>query len=357
MLYYYMFRSIALSKAFSPCFSAFPALAALTFALSAASSDPAHAQSAGVEVRAWRNTEAARAADQRATQERAHGHSHAQGHAQGHAHGGAEHGVETENVFGFTLGSDTEHEGASGVAVESVARFGKRGGAYAAVGQKLEFAYGVTDSLSMSAALLGDYHRVRPRGDDERLETVAPRYLFNGFGGEVRYRFLDRRNNLFGLTLHIEPAVAFSDEASGLRGRKYGAESKLIFDRELVPERLFLAFNLLHEIERMKERGAPEIERGVKAGASLALAYQVLPNVFIGAEARYMRAYEGYRFNAYLGDAWHAGPMLSARINEKYWFSLAYGGLVGGREKGAEARLDLANFERHQVRLKFGYEF
>ncbi len=344
-------------KVVSPGSVAVSAVFTLIFTLSGGFIDPARAQTGGVEVRAWRNPEAARAADQRAAQARAHGHGHVHGHAHSNAHGGAEHGVETENVFGFTLGSDTEHQGASGVAVESVARFSKRGGAYAAIGQKLEFAYGVTDNLSMSAALLGDYHRVRPRGDDERLEPVAPRYLFNGFGGEIRYRFLDRRNNPFGLTLHIEPSIAFSDEASGLRGRKYGAENKLIFDRELVAERLFLAFNLLHEIERMKERGAPEIERGVKAGASLALAYQVLPNVFIGAEARYMRAYEGYRLDASLGDAWHVGPMLSARIHEKYWFSLAYSGLVGGREKGAADRLDLANFERHQVRLKFGYEF
>lgn len=334
-------------------------LATLALPLAVAMAGNVHAQTSSsgresVETRGFRNLEAEKAARARAA---SGGHHHGAGGHAHHAHGGAEHGVETENIFGFTLGSDTEHAGAFGIAVENVGRFGKRDASYSALGQKLELAYGVTNDLSVSLALLGDFHRVKPRDGATTFEQVDSRYMFNGIGGEIRYRFLDRRNNPFGLTLHIEPSLAFSDEVSGLRGRKFGAENKIIFDREIIPERLFASFNLLHEMERMKERGADSTERGTKVGASLALAYQFMPNYLIGAETRYVRAYEGLTMTSYLGDALYVGPTVSARIAEKYWFSLAYNGLVAGREKASGQRLDLANFERHQFRLKFGYEF
>lgn len=306
-----------------------------------------------IETRPFRNPEVEAAA-------RAGGHAHRHaGHGHEHAHGeGHEHGIETENLFGFTLGSDTEEEGARGVAVESVGRFGKRDAHYGALGQKLEASYGVTDDLSVSAALLGDHHRVRARPSGSAFEDVDARYMFNGFGGELRYRFLDRKRSPFGLTLHLEPSIALSDELTGLRGRKYGSENKLILDRELVPDRLFAAFNLLHEIERVREKGSTEIERASKAGASLSVAARLGDTpVFLGAETRYLRAYQGFSFARSTGDAWYAGPFVAARVGEHLWFNLAYSGLIGGRERDTGLRPNLTDFERHQVRLKVGYEF
>jgi hypothetical protein len=299
-----------------------------------------------VEIREFRNADVRRAAEARPA-------THA-----GHNHAGHEHGIETENLFGFTLGSDTEHKGAKGVAIENIMRFSKRETHYTALGQKLEFAYGIMDSFSASLALLGDYHRIKEK--PAFLGTVGDvkaRYLFNGFGGEIRYRFLDRKTSPFGLTLHLEPSLAFSDEASGLKGRKYGSENKLIFDQEIVQDKLFVAFNLTQELEVVKERGAGAWERGSVIGASLAATYQVLPNIFLGAETRYLRAYDALRLKTYNGDAWYIGPTFSARFAENYWISVAYSGLVGGHAKGSSQKLDLGNFERHQIRLKAGMEF
>ena len=107
----------------------------------------------------------------------------------------------------------------------------------------------------------------------------------------------------------------------------------------------------------MKEKGAPAWERSSKVGASFAATYQIMPNVFLGAEARYLRAYEGLRMKAYLGDAWYLGPTVSARFAENYWVSIAYNGLVGGQAKGGGVKYDLDNFERHQLRVKLGMEF
>lgn len=301
-----------------------------------------------VQTRDFRNAEVRRAAESRPAGGHA-GHNHGAGHA---------HGIETENLFGFTLGSDTEHAGAKGLALENVARFGKRASSYFGLGQKLEFAYGVTDDLSVSLALLGDHHRVKEKpAYIGTVDNVKSRYLFNGVGGEIRYRLLDRSKAPFGLTLHLEPSIARSDELSGLKGIKYGTENKIILDREVIPEKLFVAFNLLQELEVVKEKGAPAWERASKVGASFAATWQILPNVFVGAEARYLRAYEGLRMKAYLGDAWYLGPTLSARFAENYWVSIAYNGLVGGHPKGGGIKYDLDNFERHQLRVKFGMEF
>lgn len=306
-----------------------------------------------VETRDFRNPAVKRAAEAR------QGDAHAGHHHGGHKHGaGHAHGIETENLFGFTLGSDTEHAGAKGLALESVARFGKRASSYFGLGLKLEFAYGVTDDLSVSIALLGDHHRVKEKAAYiGTVDNVAARTLFNGVGGEIRYRLLDRQKAPFGLTLHLEPSIARSDELSGLRAIKYGTENKLIIDREVIPETLFVAFNLLQELELVKEKGAEAWERGSRIGAGVAASYQVLPGIFLGAEARYLRAYEGLSMKAYLGDAWYVGPTLSARFAENFWVNIAYNGLVGGHPKGGGVKYDLENFERHQLRVKLGMEF
>jgi hypothetical protein len=48
---------------------------------------------------------------------------------------------------------------------------------------------------------------------------------------------------------------------------------------------------------------------------------------------------------------------LFARLGANGWISAAWNVQVAGHEAGAPGRLDLTNFERHQVRLKVGMEF
>jgi hypothetical protein len=281
------------------------------------------------------------------------GHVHGQTEAVAHQGGGhADHGVETESLFGFVLGSDVEHAGARAIASETVWRSGKRG-TYHGVGQKLEFAYGLTDDLSIAGSVLASYHRIRnsPVFDD------VDRARLNGLGGEIRWRLIDRRTSGFGLTLHIEPSWSVSDELTGLSGRRWGSENKIIVDTELVPERVFAAFNVINEIERVTEKGEPEIERASKIGVGLALATALSRNVFIGAEARYLRAYEGLTLQTYQGQAFYVGPTLHARFQNNAWLSLAWNVQVSGRERGEPGSFDLTNFERHQVRIKAGFEF
>ena len=278
------------------------------------------------------------------------GHGHA-GH--GHSAGGHDHGVETENLFGFVLGSDVEPRGTRSIAMETIGRFGKRGGTYNAVGGKVEFAYGVTDSLSVAGAVLGAYYNIK---DVPGFDNIT-RMRLNGLGGEVRWRLLNRETDGVGLTLHVEPVWATSDELTGLPATKWGAENKIILDTMLVPDTVYAAFNVIHEMEVVKEKGSPVTERAAKIGLGVAMATAITKTVFVGAEARYLYAYDGLGFNAYAGRALYIGPTIYAKFDNGLWASLAWNAQVAGDEKGLARKYDLTNFERQMVRFKVGYDF
>ncbi len=281
-----------------------------------------------------------------------HAHDHAsRGHAHTHNHGG--HGLETENLFGFVLGSDVEPRGTRSIAMETIGRFGKRGGKYGALGGKIEFAYGVTDSLSVAGAVLGAYYNI----DNVPGFANISRMRLNGIGGEARWRLLNRETHGVGLTLHIEPVWATSDELTGLPGKKWGSENKIIADTMLVPDKLFAAFNVIHEMEVVKEKNSPITERAAKIGVGFALATPLTKNIFVGAEARYLFAYDGLGFGAYAGRALYIGPTIHGKFDNGMWASLAWSTQIAGDEKGLTGKYDLTNFERNMVRFKVGYDF
>jgi hypothetical protein len=140
----------------------------------------------------------------------------------------------------------------------------------------------------------------------------------------------------------------------------------------------------------VKERSGDATERSSTAGVGAALSYQIAPKVFVGGEARYLRAYEGLALRRYGGDAVYLGPTLYTHLLPNAWLSASWNVQVAGREAvnrreraaafiegqnaiqaaldsgeeppavaGAARRgkLNLAGFERHQFRLKVGFEF
>lgn len=263
------------------------------------------------------------------------------------------HGIETENMFGFTLGSDTDGAGSKTIALETIGRFSYRRGQYSAFGTKLEFANGVTDNIAASFSLLGGYRVIRNVPDLTNINSSR----FDGVGMEFRWRLLNRETSPIGLTLHVEPALRMADEISGQRGLGLASENKLIIDAALVPDRLFGAFNLIYDVESFKAYNDPATERASAFGFSLALSTQVAPQFFLGGEARYLRAYEGLALNRYQGQALFLGPTMFWHITENAWISFAFNTQVAGRAVGDNRRLDLVNFNRYQARLKVGVEF
>ena len=73
---------------------------------------------------------------------------------------------------------------------------------------------------------------------------------------------------------------------------------------------------------------------------------------------RHLTKYEGSFLNKEEGHALFVGPTLSVRVLPNAVLQAAYSIQVSGRAKDEPDRhLDLANFERHQGRLRFVYEF
>ena len=262
------------------------------------------------------------------------------------------HGIESENLFGLTLGSDIDGPGSRAAALEVNGRIGARAGRYSALGFKGEFAYGATENLSVAGSILAGWRN----SANVPGQTTLNAFAFDGIGTELRWRFLERGPSPIGLTLHIEPSMRLTDERTGERGLGYAFENRLIADTALIEDKLFAATNLIYDIEAFRPKGAAQ-ERASTIGLSAALTYQLRPGLFLGADIRYLRAYEGLAADRYRGWAIFAGPTLFWHATETVWISATYAFQLAGREQGTPQTYDLGNFPRQALKLKIGIEF
>jgi hypothetical protein len=261
--------------------------------------------------------------------------------------------VDTEHMFGFTEGSDIGEAGEKELEADSTGRFGKFGGSYNNVATALEAKYSFSDRFRLSAVATVAYYDITGvNAIDDRRQGALQSVSF-----DARFRLLDREHAPFGLTLSVEPHRGFADEMSGEPGDQYGAEFRVLADRELIPGRLFAALNVSYEPEQTRLRGSGETLRESTLGIGAALAMQVMPNVFIGAEARNLRHFDGLGLNGFAGQALYIGPTFYATFGERYFVSAAWNVQVWGAVAGTSGVLDLDNFERHHVKLRIGARF
>jgi hypothetical protein len=92
-------------------------------------------------------------------------------------------------------------------------------------------------------------------------------------------------------------------------------------------------------------------------GAGASIGGQIMPGVWLGGEARYLRDYSGPALNTFSGQALYIGPTLYARLGPKVLASLAWNVQAWGSGVVAPGSLDLTNFERHQAKVRVGVEF
>lgn len=263
------------------------------------------------------------------------------------------HPVETENLFGFTLGSDIDEAGTLGFAIESVAGFGRRDGRYAAANTKLEFSWAATSNLSASFSLLGGAWNIA--NNPALPDTYAMR--FRGVGGELRWRWLDRDQDRFGVTLHLEPSMTMADEVTGEAGTGYASENKLIIDTMLMHDRVWAAINLIYDVESFRPWSGGKTEEASVGGISGAVTARVTDSLFLGAEIRYLTAFEKLLLGRQSGRALYVGPTGFWRISDNAWLAASWNIQVAGHANEEPRRLDLTNFSRQLVRLKLGFEF
>src|ERR1700694_220808 len=137
--------------------------------------------------------------------------------------------IETKYIFGFTTGSGIGLEGEKEFTVDTIGRFGKRDGHYAASETKYEFEFTPNQFIQIEFGALGSTHNIGGvSGLDDRNQVAA-----SGAFAELRYLALERTsNNPLAVTLAIEPTVRLVDETSGARVRHYELQTTLNDDLE-----------------------------------------------------------------------------------------------------------------------------
>jgi len=265
--------------------------------------------------------------------------------------------VETKYIFGFTEGSGIGLEGEREVSADTIARIGKRDGRYSASETKLEYEFTPNQYVQFEFGPLASWHNIQNVTDLDDRNRMA----FSGFFGEIRYLLLDRTSSQpLAVTISAEPEWHRNDETSGARVTNLGLEVKLNFDLELIQKRLYLGANLLYEPEATRNPdgvGAGWLKESTD-GISGALAYRIAPAVFVGAEAWYLRHYDGSWFNSFTGDALFVGPTLYVQLTRKMFMTAAWNTQVWGREvDNPGVSFNLAEFSRQRAKLKVAVEF
>jgi hypothetical protein len=261
--------------------------------------------------------------------------------------------IETKYIFGFSTGSGIGLEGEKEVTVETLGRFGKRDGYYAATETKYEFEFTPSQFIQIEFGALGSTHNIsNVTGLDDQSQIAL-----GGAFAEFRYLAIERTsNNPLSVTLAVEPTVRRIDETSGQHVRNFEFETTVNADLELLKNRLYAGFNLLYEPE-VTQIPLGDTQREATAGGSAALSFRIVSSVLLGGEVWYLRHYDAANLTAFTGDTVLLGPTLYIQFTPKMFMTAAWNTQVWGREVGNPAALNLSEFQRNRVKLKLAYEF
>jgi len=261
--------------------------------------------------------------------------------------------IDTEHLYGFTIGTDVGNFGEREFQSQTTGRFSKSAGSYRAIDQEIELEFVPIKNFRIEVGSSFSYY------DISAVPALNDRRQLDWQGGslDLRYKFLDRQTAPFGLTLALEGRARQFDDISGAAARNYATELTLAVERELIRDRVVATFNLFYEPETTHFFGRSVADQESTGGAAFALMAQIRPGFLIGGEARYLRKYDGATFDSFAGEALFIGPTAYWQLSEKSRLTLAWSPQVWGRPTGSAATLDLVNFERHQARLIFGFNF
>src|ERR1700730_10261089 len=164
--------------------------------------------------------------------------------------------LETKYIFGFTFGSDIGTEGERELELTTNVNFQKRTNSYVALEQEAELEYNPTDSFQIELGAAGVYHGINGVDGFDDFHGLS----FGGLSSTFRYLLIARGpGSPIGLQIAVEPGWSRVDDAGKLV-TTFEAETRIIADTELVPNRLFGAFNLIYAREIEREFGSPDWE-------------------------------------------------------------------------------------------------
>jgi hypothetical protein len=261
--------------------------------------------------------------------------------------------VDSEHLFGFTEGSDIGATGEREFKNENTLRTGKAAGAFTAGTSESELKYTLSDNFRLSAAASLAYFDMNgvPGIVDTNRAAIASA-SFN-----ARFRLWDRNKAPVGVTFSIEPHWGFVDETNGSRIGHFGTQAAMLMDRELIPDRLLAGLNIAFENDRVRPVTSSVVQHESILASGLALAARTSQSLWLGAEVRYLRSYDGAALNVLSGQAVYFGPTAFVALANNYWLSTALNFQIWGRAAGSPSPLDLVNFERFQVKFRVGFSF
>jgi hypothetical protein len=263
-----------------------------------------------------------------------------------------------ENLWGYVYGTDTLPAGANEIYLWTTSRNQKGKGNYRAWDTQLEFEHGFTDRFQASLYLNGRSHQISGGALAEDPERKLHRGLeWDGVNVELKYNVLSVYQDLFGLSLYIEPEYQRIDKISGERVNGFGLESKLILQKNFFDDQLAIAYNLTVEPEWKKFKASGEHERELELEHTVGVSYRVLPRWFAGIEGRYASVYP--EFNKREGEAYFLGPNIHYAA-ERWWFTFTFLPQISGNPRIAgqnSGRLHLGEYERYEYRFKIAFNF
>jgi hypothetical protein len=138
---------------------------------------------------------------------------------------------------------------------------------------------------------------------------------------------------------------------------QYGLGVSILMDKELVPDKIVAAFNVLYEPQTARLRATGDWEREAVFGIGTGVMAQIWPGVLIGAEGRYLRRYDSLGLEEFAGEAFFLGPTAYAKFRDPWRVTASWSMQLAGHAVGTGGSLDLTNFVRHEGRLRIGLEF
>ncbi len=261
--------------------------------------------------------------------------------------------IETEHLFGFTIGSDVGYVGEREIESSVNGRFAKRNGTYNAVSGTLSAEFVPIPNLRTEfTGAVVSYDIAGVSGLADQRYTA-----FGGLSADIRYRLLDRATAPFGFAVGAEPHWGRTDDVTGEPVSQYGVDFVAAADWEIIPDRVVAAFNLLYQAEAKRSKAIGLWSQEATAGVAIAVMAQVHSGIFVGGEARYLSKYDGLGLDRFAGQGFFAGPTIYVKLSERAWIAAAWSAQVAGQATTSAGSLDLVNFERRQARLLFGVNF
>ena len=261
--------------------------------------------------------------------------------------------IETEHLFGFTIGSDIGEVGEKELEGSVTGRFSKRTGTYDAGSGTMSMEFVPLANLRTElTAAVNSYDITGVSGFADQRYTA-----FGGLSVDIRYRLLDRASAPFGFAIGAEPHWGRADDVTGEPVSRYGVDFVAAADWEIISDRVVAAFNLLYQPDTMRSRMTGIWSQESTAGAAFGVMAQVRSGVFVGGEVRYLRQYDGFGLDDLAGQGLFAGPTVYFKFSERAWMTLAWSAQIAGHATAVAGSPDLVNFERQQARLLFGVDF